>query len=62
MKKTLKSAAKFVGDLAEAYVENNKEVTEMTAKLHSMTHGLDPETTKKIAQTLVSHAEVTWKR
>lgn len=61
MKERLKSAAKFMGELAEAYVDNNKAVDEMTAMLHSKTYGLDPETTKKIAQTLVSQAEVTWK-
>lgn len=56
-----KSALKTLGSVATSIADHENAVNDMTAELLKRSYGVDPAEARKIARTLVSHAEVTWK-
>lgn len=57
----LKSAAKFALDVAEKMADREAEVSKLTSELMRLTYGLEHDQARKVAQTLVARADITWK-
>lgn len=56
-----KNALSFAGEVASKYADQQHEVNELANKLVNKTYGVDYDQAKKIAQVLITQAEVTWK-
>ena len=57
----IKNAAKTLGEIADAWADNNRKVEDMTDLLMKRTYGVERDQDRKIAAVLVHQAEITWK-
>jgi hypothetical protein len=56
-----KETAKTIGKVADALIQRNQKIDEMSRELTRRGYGLDPVEARKVAKVLVDRAEVTWK-
>lgn len=57
----LKAAASFAGEMMEAHYDRQRKVDAMSNELARRTDVTDSVQLRKIAETLVDHADITWK-